>query len=144
MKKIFSFDALFLIFIPIGSVIIEQVIKKALGYYDLNISLTLSSIALGQIFPFILFENLLLNKIFKLTPNYVTTGNTFQVTYSFTNNKTPAGIDKTKKMAYFLFVVCIVLFVVNVYCSYRGQGLFEKNIFGVANSLLVWSFLIFS
>lgn len=144
IKNLFSFDALITIVIPIVVVILEQIMKKTLEVYDLNVSITLSSIALGQIFPFIIFETLLSTKIFKIRTETISNKDTLQMTYKFENNKSPKSVENMRKIVYLIFCVCLILFFLNIYFSFKGQTFIQKNIFGFINVILVWGFIIFA
>ena len=133
----------FTIGIPIF-VIFLQVFLKFLCDVDLttNLGITIGAIGLGQIFPFIAFENLLLTKIFRLKEEPQLTTGGFKVEYTIEQISTNRSIDKMKGMAFGILLLSIVLFMVVVTMSSYEQSIFWRVGLGIVNCIITWAFIL--
>jgi hypothetical protein len=123
-------------------VFIQYVVAKA-GLFD-HIGLTLSSIALGQIFPFIVFDTLLIGKVISTSTDYNFTDNKeFIVKYQLALERSPEKIDDLKAITMLIFIACLVLFMVSAFLGANGDYMYS-TIFGVVNSVVVWLYLLFA
>lgn len=144
-QKFKPIKAVIIIGIPMMIIFLKVFVKYALGVnlYD-QVGITLSSIALGQIFPFIVFDTLLIGKVISTSTDYNFTDNKeFIVKYQLAMEKSPERIDDLKAITFLIFFACLILFMVCVFFGAKGDYL-SSIIFGSINSLIVWLYLLFA
>jgi hypothetical protein len=143
MNQIFTKKGIVLIGLPLFTIFTQLFIRLILGKDFNTIGITLGSLGVGQLFPFIYFDHFVANKILGINPKYEMKNGKFVVNYelksNYSNNK---EIDEIKNILYFAIFLNLALFMVTVYFGITGNILLH-TIFGLISCLVSWYFLIF-
>lgn len=144
MRRSFNpVKALILTGIPLLIIFFKVFIRFLLGLdYFSQIGVTLASLGLGQIFPFIVFDNLILSKILSTKTDYTFSKSEFKVKYRVELAKSTERIESLKAITLIVFFTCFMLFMICVYFGSTGNEVFS-SVFGSISVLIVWSYLIF-
>lgn len=86
MKEKLTTKSIIAIAIPLTTIGIQWLLRDLAKSEFNSIGITLASIGIGQIFPFIVFENFLLSKVFSLKEEKVISNNQLILTYKVESN----------------------------------------------------------
>jgi hypothetical protein len=141
-KNLFTTKSVVAIAIPLTIVAIQGLIRYSADKDFSSIGITLSSIGIGQIFPFIVFENFLLGKIFGLKEEAAFTGDGMITIVYKTENKGNLNLLKEiRLMAYIFFLVNIVLFISTIILNLKGH-IWSHILTGMLSCLISWYYTI--
>lgn len=106
---------------PLAVVIVQWFIRH-ISDVDFNtVGITLGAIGLGQIFPFIIYDTLIVGKVLSVRPYHSFTRSEFTTRHQFLLERDDQGIENLKKWTYLLFVVNLLLFMFTVYLGVTGE-----------------------
>ena len=133
----------FTIVVPAFVIFLQIFIKNICGAdFTPNLGITIGAIGLGQIFPFIAFENLLFGKVLNLKKSLSTTGNSFTIQYSFEQIANDSRMENIKALALGLLFLSIAIFMIIVYMSVNDAPTYQRVSLGLMNCIISWSFIL--
>lgn len=131
------------ILFPISVVFIQGFIREISSIDFDTVGITIGAIGLGQIFPFIIYDTLIVGKIITIKPSYSMTKSQFVTRHSFLLKRNGDSIDKLKKLTYVIFIMNLLLFMVTVYLGITGEY-WAHIIFGTIGCLISGIYLLFA
>jgi len=147
-KKILNTRTILITFLPLFAVFINLFLRYLLGYNYLDgMGYSMSAIAIGELYPFSIFENILIGKLLEFKPIYEIKKGKVIATYNLEltfNKKDEVSnyIEKVKFWTYILCIFCTILFLFSIFYDLKGY----KNwsiLLGVINVFTVWLYLVF-
>lgn len=134
---------IFTIGIPLFVIFLQVFLKIVCGAdFTTNLGITIGAIGLGQIFPYIAFENLLVSKIIHLKTNHEMTEKGFTVQYFFEQVNNIPNLDKIKAYAFSILLLSISIFMIIVVMSANEQPVIYRIGLGSLNCGISWLFIL--
>ncbi len=128
---------------PAFVLLMQTFFKFLFNEQVVGLGVSLASIALAQIFPYLFFDNLVLLKVFKLGAEFEDVENNLVTKYSLTVNKSKKQISVLKNLTLALFIIILTLFIITLGITYK-VGYYEYHyLVGIMAVLLSISYLIF-
>ncbi len=108
---------------------------------------SMSAIAIGAIYPFSIFEYILIGKVLQFKPTYKIIGTKVIATYSLEiipNKKDTITnyIEKVRLSTYILCVFCTFLFFSSIVFDLKDLEIWSLLV-GAINVFIVWLYLVF-
>ena len=128
--------------IPLTAVCIQALLRYAMDINFNSMGITLSAIGIGQIFPFIIFENFLLSKVFgiKEEANFAGEGK-ISIIYTMENKGNTNNIKDIRLLSYVFFLINIILFILTIILNLKGE-IYLHLLTGAISCLLTWYYTI--
>jgi hypothetical protein len=140
MKEKLTTKSIIAIAIPLTTIGIQWLLRDLAKSEFNSIGITLASIGIGQIFPFIVFENFLLSKVFSLKEEKVISNNQLILTYKVESND-KNNLKDIRLLSYLFLLINILLFIATV--SFSLQGNFKLHLLtGFISCGLAWYYTI--
>lgn len=141
-NKYLTTKSLIAIGIPLTVIAIQALIRISADKDFNGIGITLSSIGIGQIFPFIIFESFLLSKIFGLKEEsqYISDGK-IAMTYKIENKADLTTIKEIRLLSYGFFLLIILLFITTIVLNLKGE-IGYHILTGLLSCILAWYYNI--
>ena len=139
--KYLTVRSLISIAIPLTIVILQALVRYSADKDFDTIGITLSSIAMGQIFPYIIFESFLLGKVFGLKEEsqFLADGK-LSLTYQMENkDSVVSNIKKIRLLSYFFFLITLLLFIITIILNFKGEIAFHI-LTGFLSCIVIWYF----
>jgi hypothetical protein len=130
------------VLMPFSLIFIQFFLKWALEKDIDNIGTSLSAMAMGQVFPFIIYDHLMFSKFFSFEAKHETTSSTLKITQRVKLNKNIEQVDTIKNLTIMLFVIILVLFLVATTLGLKGGYENLNFLTGLFAVLLSTSYLI--
>ncbi len=147
-KKILNTKTLLITFFPICVISINSYLRHLYGYSYLDgMGYSMSAIAIGAIYPFSIFEYILIGKVLQFKPTYKIIGTKVIATYSLEiipNKKDTITnyIEKVRLSTYILCVFCTFLFFSSIVFDLKDLEIWSLLV-GAINVFIVWLYLVF-
>ena len=135
--------AISLIAIPIAVLLIHLIIKW-IGKVEIKgIGISLATIGLSQIFPFVLFENLIMGKFISLKKEDSLKKNVWTRKTTPLINENIKEIDSVRNKFILIFIANLLLFLITIGLFSYGFEL-SHIISGFLSCILSWQIIVFS
>jgi hypothetical protein len=121
MDKIISRRMLNSLLIPMTVTFIQMFFKYLLEKESGYIGISLSAIALGQIFPYISYDHLMINKVMSYKPEHTQLKTELKTTYKPSSLISIDKIEKLKILTNILFIGILVIFIVTTGLGLKGD-----------------------
>jgi len=146
MKANSSIKTITLVILPVVIICIQVTIKLLNGssWYD-NLGITLSAIGIGQIFPLIIEENLLVSKFIRVERKVhqpVDFDSLFTADYKIRKIGQLDKLEDLRLKCIVLFLICLVLFIITVFLNIGDYPKFLSIFFGAINCVLAWFYFL--
>lgn len=147
-KKILNTKTLLITCFPICVLAINSYLKNLYGYSYLDgMGYSMSAIAIGAIYPFSIFEYILIGKVLQFKPTYEIVGTKVVATYNLEiisnkKDKITDYIEKVRLSTYALCVFCTFLFVLSIIFDLKDFETWSLLV-GAINLFIIWLYLVF-
>jgi hypothetical protein len=143
-----NLKAAVIIILPLAIVIGEIIIKISAGKPFLqDVGTILGALGLGQIIPFLVFESLIIEKIYSFKTVYSISGKVLHIEYPLeVNDSNLNKIDNVRTITLLVFVGCLLTWLASVSFSTNITSSTEYSIpsmvFGLVNCIIAWFYLL--
>ncbi|WP_228237260.1 hypothetical protein [Allomuricauda sp. M10] len=132
-----------LVLIPVFAIFVQFFLRMILGTDFNTIGITLGTLGIGQLLPFLYFDHFITNKIFGLKPTYDIKQNEVSIKYKMSvQSLDSTKIDGLKNQFLLVIFLNLALFLVIIYLGVKGEIVWH-TIFGGISCLSSWYLLIF-
>lgn len=131
------------ILMPAFILVIQSLFKLLFDVKNIGFGISLASVSLAQLFPYLFYDNLILLKVYKLQSTSSEIDGSLLTKYSFSIQKNSKQIAILKNLTLFLFIIVLTLFIVTLGLAYKKQFYDYHTFTGLFCVLLSISYLIF-
>jgi hypothetical protein len=144
-KNIKLVKGIYAFLLPFAVFIIELIIRSSNGNNIIDgLGTSLASIGIGQIFPFVIFESVIIGKLISVNATIRKEDKSIIVSYPLEmENK---SINLIKILTSLFFVGCVIIWIAVLSISandIENQKSFLTIGLGSLNSILAWVYLVF-
>lgn len=132
------------VMMPAFVVSIQLFFRFLLGKEIFGVGISLSAVALAQIFPYLFFDNLILLKVYSLSTKFEEENSELLTRHTFTIKKKSSQILELRNLTIFLFIVILALFIVTLGLGYKDGYSEYHNYTGALCVILSIGYLIFA
>jgi hypothetical protein len=128
-------------FVPLGIVLIQALLRYAMNEDFDSLGITLSSIGIGQIFPVIIFENFLLSKVFGIKEEIIQDGGTTSIVHKLEQKEVTSSIKDIRLYSYIVLLINLLLFMLTIILNLKGNACLHI-VTGCLSCLVTWYYTI--
>jgi len=132
-----------LVVIPLFAIFIQFFLRMILETDFNTIGITLGTLGIGQLLPFLYFDHFITNKVFGIKPSYEVKSDEISIKYKMTTQSLDEKkIDKLKNQFILAIIFNLALFLIVIYLGVKGEILWHI-VFGAISCLTSWYLLVY-
>lgn len=132
------------IVMPLFILFLQLFFKVLFNKEITTVGISLASIGIAQIFPYMFWDNLILLKVTTLLPTSEKDSGVLKLGYNFTVTKGMDQINTLKNLTMLMFIVILTLFILTLGMGYKPEYYSYHNISGTFCALLSIGYVIYA